>query len=395
MASVRETPGGKFELCLRHKLLAKRVYLTFDSRELAAQYGAQCDALLRGGVVPAGLVVDVARPSERLSIMLLAWINSGAPAKSDLEVLALLSAEVGTLRLDQLSYTWALGWVQNYKLVANYAPGTIRKRVGALSRCLDDYMRRHPDVVASNPLRLLPRGTASYNAQDAAQAVALGKRARVDVERDRRLHAGEFDRIMAALQGVKRPDRERALVGKDAAYFKLLFLLIYYTGVRLREAYRVRVDQIDMRRRSLQVQSSKQWHGRMKHRDIPMRPEFHAALTAHLAAHEYAPGALLLPFWDGTEPGLDAATSRLSDRFRKLFDYAQCAGLTEHDLRHETTCQWYELRGADGHWLFREKEIDKIMGWVPGSKMAARYASFRAESLAERMYARPAAVAAT
>ncbi len=92
MASVRETPGGKFELCLRHKLLVKRVYLTFDSRELAAQYGAQCDALLRGGVVPAGLVVDVARPSERLSIMLLAWMNSGAPAKSDLEVLALLSS---------------------------------------------------------------------------------------------------------------------------------------------------------------------------------------------------------------------------------------------------------------------------------------------------------------
>ena len=391
MASVRETPGGKFELCIRHKLLAKRVYLTFDERVAAEQYGAQCDALLQGGVVPAGLVVDVAKPAERLSIMLLAWMNSGAPAKSDLEVLKLLVHEVGALRLDQVTYNWALVWIKDYKLVANYAPGTIRKRVAALSRCLDDYMRRHPDVVASNPLRLLPRGTASYSALDAAQAVAVNKQPRVDMQRDRRLMPGEIERIMAALQGVKRADRERPLTGTDLPFFKLLFELIYYTGARLREAYRLRVEQIDLRRRSLQVHSSKQWHGRLKHRDIPMRPELHALLTAHLKAAEYAPGALLFPFWDGTESGLDAATSRLSARFRGLFQYAMCVGLTEHDLRHEVTCQWYELKGADGHWLFREKEIDTIMGWAPGSTMAARYASFRAEGLAERMY--PAAVA--
>lgn len=58
----------------------------------------------------------------------------------------------------------------------------------------------------------------------------------------------------------------------------------------------------------------------------------------------------------------------------------------EHDLRHEATCQWFELKGKDGHWLFRPEEIHKIMGWSPRSTMAQRYASFRGEDLASRLW---------
>lgn len=387
MASVRKTPGGKFELCIQHKLLPRRVYLTFTDEAQATQYGEQCDRLLRSGIVPAGLVEDKAQPQERLSIILRAWINSGTPAPTEVDVLVRLQGELGALRIDDLTYTWAQAWVSDLKLAANYSPGTIRKRVGALSRCLDDYLRKHPDVQVANPLRLLPRGAASYNAKDAAQLEKLDKKVRLDVVRERRLKPSEYQRIIAALAGEKRHDRERALELPDADALRMLFLLIYYTGIRLREAYTLRVSQLKMRERTLRVSSSKQWYGRVKLRDVPMRRELHAALTHYLGLKEHGDGELLFPWWDGEPTTLAAVTSRLSARFRTLFEYARCDGLTEHDLRHEATCAWYELKAPDGHWMFRDKEVEKIMGWAPGSKMPARYASFRAEDLAQRLWA--------
>lgn len=56
-------------------------------------------------------------------------------------------------------------------------------------------------------------------------------------------------------------------------------------------------------------------------------------------------------------------------------------------VEHEATCRWYEMRNpTTGAWVLREVEIPGIMGWSPGSKMPLRYASFRAEDLAARMY---------
>jgi integrase len=386
MASVRKTPGGKFELTIRHKLLPKRVYLTFDSELEATQYGEQCDRLLKAGVVPAGLVEDKPKRSETLTIILQAWINSGKPARTEIEMLQRLRSYIGHLRLQDLTYKWAEGWVRDMKLIDNLAPGTIRKRIGAVSRCIDDYLRQHPDVQVANPLRLLPRGSATYTAQEAERAVKLDLVAKRDQVRDRRLQPGEYGRIIKALAGEKRADRERPLDLKEADALRMLFVLIYQSGVRLREAYTLRAGQLQMRARVLRIQSSKQWHGRVVFREVPMRRELHGALEHYLGLREYAEGDLLFPWWDGTPDDLPRATAKLSGQFRRLFEYAQCPGLTEHDLRHEATCQWFEMRAPDGGWMFRTEEIEKIMGWAPGSSMAARYASFRAEDLAQRLW---------
>lgn len=388
MASIRKTPGGKFELCIRHKLLPKRIHLTFSDKVEAEQYGEQCEALLSMGVVPAGLAPETrARPKERLSFILRAWINSGDPAPSELEVLELLVNEVGSLNLEALTYSWAQDWVKNLKLVANYSPGTIRKRVGALSRCIDSYLRLHPDVSMSNSLKLLPRGAATYNAQDAALAVGLGKKAKVDVVRERRLLPGEAERIMSALAGEKRKGRERPMMLKDGEALRVLFLVILNTGIRLREAYTLHFDQVLLDKRVLRVKSSKQWYGRVSHREVPMRKELHAELTRYLAANECRDDEPIFPWWDGQVETMPKVTAKLSSQFGRLFRFAQCEGLTEHDLRHEATCAWYEIKAQDGQWMFRDKEVEKIMGWAPGSSMAARYASFRAEDLAQRLWA--------
>ena len=211
---------------------------------------------------------------------------------------------------------------------------------------------------------------------------------RVDQVRDRRLQAGEEASIRQALAGVKRADRERSL--QADAEFTLLFELLLHAGLRLREAYRLRVDQVDLQARVVRPQQSKLWHGKVAHRTVPLVPQLLDALSHHLATRgAVARPELLFPgLWDGdtSEAALKRASGRLSARFATLFAYAAATGLTEHDLRHEATCRWLELRDARGGWMFRAEEIGRIMGWAPGSRMIERYASFRPEDLAGRLY---------
>jgi integrase len=144
---------------------------------------------------------------------------------------------------------------------------------------------------------------------------------------------------------------------------------------------------IDLDAKVMRVQCSKQWRGKVKFRNVPIRPELHAALKTYLATRALLPAAFLFPFME-EEPGLTLkqVTQRLSDRFRIAFEYVDIEGLTEHDLRHEATCRWLELRDGSGNWMFRLEEINKIMGWAPNSTMAQRYASFRGEDLAARLW---------
>jgi integrase len=222
-----------------------------------------------------------------------------------------------------------------------------------------------------NPLRLLPRGYSVYSAVDTQDAPA-----RVDVSRDRRLLPAEEARVRLALSGVKREDRERALV-VDAA-FVLLFDLILETGLRLSEAYRLRVDQVGAG--FLRVEGSKGHRGKVKLRTVPLKPGIRGAMEKWCEGRV----GLVFPFWDMTPEGKRRATSNLSARFAVLFDYAQVVDFTEHDLRHEAACRWFELRDGQGRWALSEIEISRVMGWET-LDMALRYASIRGEDLVGRV----------
>lgn len=379
MAHVRPTRSGKYELRIIHRLLPKPVYLTFTDETAARAYGDQATELLDSGLIPAGLVEEKKTAAATLHSIVRAWQQTGQQSKADDEILDVLVGEIGAVKISEFNYAWCEQWLRDLKLKANLAPGSIRKRIGALARAIDWYMRRTPDVAVGNPLRSLPRGSATYSAKDAAEAKKLGKKARQDKVRERRLLPGEHERILRALAGDKRADKQRALdVDED---LRDLYLLVLHTGIRLREAYTIRADQVGAR--VLRIKSTKQWHGREAWRDVPMVKEIRQMMARRAAKTK--PGAFIFPWWDGDPQTLDAVTARLSRRFGLLFAYAQCEDLTEHDLRHEATCQWYEMRDSKGHWLFREAEIEKIMGWKPGSPMPRRYASFRAEDLAGRL----------
>lgn len=389
MANVRKLPTGRWQLTLTSKLLPKgRVWLSFDTEADASTYGQQADKWFAAGVVPPGLLQPaVGERKALLGPVIRAWLATGNASAADQEVLQRLFVEVGAVEFKAFNYDWCERWVRGMKLERqpNLSPGSIRKRVQALTRAIDWHLRKTPDAMVGNPLHLLPRGYSTYNARDAELALAMGKAPKVDQERDRRLTPDEEQRVMQALQGTKAEGRERAL--QVDPQFIMLFRLILGTGMRLREAYRLTEPQIDLPARVVRPQASKTWHGRVKHRAIPLAPQLHRELAAYLVQRRgQGRAGLIFDFWDGEAATLKQVTNRLSARFTSLFRYAGLDDFTEHDLRHEATCRWYEMRQPAGGWMYRDEEINRIMGWAPNSKMGQRYASFRAEDLAGRMW---------
>jgi integrase len=378
MASIQPR-GSRWQLRVVHKLLPKPFFSTFDSEAEAKTYGATLEGLLDRGMVPAELLVqDQTRTDNtRLAKIIKQYLADSNIAPSDRPVLDLVSRSEGNTKLSEVNATWADLWVGRMKVTDHLAPSTIRKRVEVLARAIDWHHRRRGQA-AVNPLRQMPRGYASPTKAEVTQLSKAGLKPKRDTERNRRLDAAELVRVRDALAGKVRTDRQRAW-GEDAG-FALLFELILATGMRLSEAYRLRVDQIDMVRWVIKVEGSKGHRGATKPRVVPMVKPLRPLMQKWCKARV----GRVFDLWDGTPEDKPRCTMRLSARFATLFAYAQVLDCTEHDLRHCATCDWFELRDAAGRWVFSEIEVCRIMGWAD-TRMALRYASMRGEDLAARL----------
>ena len=384
MAVNVQARGNRHQLRVTHGLLPRAFFATFDTEREARDYGDQLQAMLDRGVVPQELVAPAPKGDDPLLIEVIRAYVKAAPvtASDDALVGHMLPELVGT-RISTITYLWVDRYVKDLKLKRSkpIAPSTIRKRIGVLGRVLDWHWRRvtpQGKLPPANPLRLLPRGYSLYSQGEANELAKSDKVAKRDQVRNRRLEPGEEERILAALAGAKRPDRERALDADPA--FAMLFRLIVATGMRLREAYRLRADQVDLTRRLIHVDGSKGHRGVIKPRLVPMTSEFTESLRIWCEGRV----GLMFPFWNGSEDDLKKATARLSSRFRVLFDYAEVPNMTEHDLRHEATCRWVLMRRPGGGWVFSDVEICRIMGWS-STDMMLTYASLRGEDLAARL----------
>jgi integrase len=207
------------------------------------------------------------------------------------------------------------------------------------------------------------------------------------VSRDRRLAGDEEARILAALRGEKRADRERSLELPQGAALMDLFRLLVSTGLRLREAYTLRVQDVRLDQRTLHIRRSKTGAAR----DVPMLPEVHAMLQRRMAqAKAVSAKAAIFPWWcEGADRReLARVTALLSRALGRVFEYAGCQDLTAHDLRHEATCRWVLMRDDRGHWLFRSEEVMRITGHKD-PRVFMRYVSLRGSDLAERLWLTP------
>lgn len=228
--SVNVQPRGtKFQLRVKHRLLPKAFFSTFPDEVEARSYGDRLQALLDRDIVPQELLADAPRgPDDPLLFNVIGdYIKHAPVTASDRALLGLMTSELAGVRVGGVSVLWASGYVTRLKIKSHLAPSSIRKRVGVLGRVLDWHLRKilaagvHPP---SNALRLLPSGYSGYTEADAAELAKRGLDIKRDVVRDRRLGPGEEARILDALAGKKRADRERAL--KPDETFTMFYHLI-------------------------------------------------------------------------------------------------------------------------------------------------------------------------
>jgi integrase len=256
MATKRKR-GSSWEFIVRRKeMLLRPLYLTFTTEEEGDQYVKKLEALLDAGVVPEEFrerrgelltIADAAR--EYLAVQQV-------PA-SDKRCLAVVISRIGTTRLSSITYAWAESWVSGLKRERNLSPSTIRHHVGALARCFDWGARRAVTGLAVNPLRQLPKRYATYNDSDASAARALQGDARADVERDRRLQAGEEPRIREILAGLRPEGKERAFELRYQGALECLFELALESAMRLREVYTLSKDQVSLSQRTAFLEKTK------------------------------------------------------------------------------------------------------------------------------------------
>jgi integrase len=386
----RQLTSGRWEIELRHPSLPKgRKSFTFDSEEEARRYQDNWQLMKQAKLAPPQSLLqsEDERDPTTLKRILLDWERSHA-ARTQKSAITCLLREVGAVRLQDADIKWLEEYIRNeLKMKRRLTPHSITLRIHCLKQAIDNYLRLNQHIKIGNVTRLLPVRYAHYSDAERRLLVAAGHEVPRDQQRDRRLHPGEEARLRVALAGGALDGRPNRLHAATGPAMLALFDLIVNTGLRLLEAFRLKRADVDLERKVIRAQMSKLWHGKVAYKEVPISPALYEALRAYLSRRAVLPQAQLFPFLE-EEEGLTttAVTVRLSLRFARVFDYAGCPDLHEHDLRHEATCRWFELRNRDGSWMFRSEEIRKIMGWSANSNMPARYASFRAEDLSSRLW---------
>lgn len=367
-ASIKKTPSGTFQIRVTNKLLPKTLWATFYTFEQADAYARHLEALLAQGIVPASLLERTTPTREiwTVSRCIAEYIRNNDVPLSDVKLLDTVRTSLATLATGHLNYEWAEAWIRSMKRDANLAPSTIRHRHGALARCFDWMMRKHPDIIAQNPLRLLKRGFSSYSDEDCRYLASEGREGKEDVERNRRLDPDEEGRIRAVLRG----DHDRLA----------FFILAIESAMRMREIYTLDVVQVSLEKRTVYLDRSKNGDSRQVPLTVPALDCIREYLTAN-AAQISARGGRLFPFWVGARSGkaFDATTSELSGCFRQVFASAKVEDFKFHDLRHEATCRLYEKTNLS----------DVLIARITGHRdlrMLKRYASLRGSDLAAMLW---------
>lgn len=343
MAGIRQRPNGTWEFKFQRKgLLSGPVYFTFDSREEGEAYAARVEALFDRGIIPAEFTGEAIRT---IADMCRYYESLATYSKSDAEVLKPLTSALESTPVARLTYSWVEDWVEAMK--RDLKPSTLKKRVGLLARVVDWAMRRNLISLTNNPVHLLPKGYATKG---------VDRSSLWDGERTRRLEAGEEEAIRKVLKGEEEP---------------LLFDLALETGMRLSEMTTLTLEQIDLQRRTIFLDKTKNG----SKRQVPLSSTAHRLLEKYLASRQSDYPSLFS--WGLLS--VSVARNRLSHLFASRFAKAGCPDLRFHDLRHEATARFFEKTSLT------DTEIAAITGHKD-PRMLKRYANLRASTLASKLW---------
>lgn len=379
MASKRQR-GEHWEYTFKKVgVLPRPLYLTFKTEEEGDAYAAKLEQLLERGIVPS----EHAEAERVLTLeqFLRKYLRETHASSKDASALNTVISTKGKTLLTSINVDWVDAWISEMKRVEKLAPSTIRAKVGAMGRATDWGVRKKLFVLPDHPFRTLPDGYAQYTADDTAKAGVERK----DIERDRRLEEGEHERILAVIASgvLPRKQRPRPIEYQPAARF--LYMLALESAMRLREMFTLTIDQVDVRRRTVFLDKTKNGDKRQVPMSSVAVEEFKAYMAVR-ALPEGAPDNVVFPWWNGSMNAdhLHDVTDFLSklyhcNRSPGIFDAAGCVGLNFHDLRHEATSRLFERT------TLSETEIMKITGHK-SHRMMMRYANLRGSNLADKLW---------
>lgn len=388
MAGKHRFPNGTIQYTIKKAgLLDKPIYFTKpESQEAEGDaYAAQLEAMLAKGIVP-GIVQERERENGDNRIMTIRALvreyeRNAHPSEKDKGALTTVLSKKGDVFLESITSEWVDNWITEMKRADKLKPGTIRAKVGALARCTDWGIRKGYLKMPDHPLRTLPEGYASYTKTDVA---FTGDKVE-DVERDRRLEPGEYERILGVIDAGVLPRSQRPMKLEFTDALRCLFVLAVETAMRLREMYTLTLDQVNLKERTVFLEKTKNGD----RRQVPLSSVAVAALQQYLKVREIPEGLpkeQLFPWWDGrsTKESLGKTTRELGKLFTNvrssgIFKTAGCNDLHFHDLRHEATSRLYEKTSLS------DLEISKITGHRE-LRMLARYANLRGSNLASKLW---------
>ncbi len=386
--------AGRIQARIRHKLLPRPLYKTFDSLIEAKTYCDPIEAALKKGIVPASVQKLLADAFKRSDIDTISQAIADYKASTnlrahDLETLAVLDRAIGMTRIAEVNRDWCLSHVRELKVVDRLTPETIRKRIGSLRRLFAWLISDRPQVTTVNSFVSLPNGFASINVEEKRLIQKSGHKVQENTQRDRRLDAEEERLVRLVLAGFKRPDRQRAPYLEDRVELEMLLTLGLESAMRLREMYTLTSDQIDIAKRTVFLDKTKNGDSRQ----VPLssvaidvliaygKARGHSFRGARKTTRKVGGDRLFPDLFDGDwDPqALKRTTSKISRRFGWLFNYAGVRDFTFHDIRHEATCRIYERTDL------RDTEIARITGHKTQS-MLKRYLSLRGSDLAPKLW---------
>jgi len=370
MSTIKQFPNGTFQVRISSHLLDKPIYATFSTRSQAESHGLRIEGLLAQGVVSIELIEPREKGRDRngwtIAHCIAEYLRNDSVPVSDIKLLDTIRPLLSSISTNDLTLDWCETWISDMKRVENLSPSTIRHRYGALARCLDWLTRKHPGIVAQNPLRQLKRGFSSYTEEDNKRVIADGKQPKFDIERDRRLAIDEEQRILKILENM--PDE------------RMFFILALESAMRMRECYTLEIDQVNLGKRTIYLDRTKNGDNRQ----IPLSNVATSLLDDHLhrnANQINTRQGRIFSFWNGSkdERELDNTTREVSRVFSKIFSDAEIIDLHFHDLRHEAICRLYEKTSLP----------DVLIAKITGHRnlnMLRRYASLRGSDLAIHLW---------
>jgi integrase len=371
--------GKGYEVRIKHRLLDKPFYATCSSEDEAKRVAATALAELDKGKVPSWMK----RTSEEARSVCIAkaitdYRAGCAVPASTRNLLDTIANEIGSTMLSEVDYTWAENWIRVTKREKRIAPGTIRKKKGALSRVFDWVVKAHPLWLHANPLKDLPHGYSGYDEFTRNELEQAGLDVPEDEERNRRISPDEEHRIVDALR-LRALATDSLEVQALAGEMSLMFELALCTAMRMRELYTLTLDQISVSARTIFLERTKNGD----RREVPLSTKAIAVLQKPRPALEKVRKEnRLLPFWNGSldEKVLRATTSEISLLFAKLFERLKIKNLHFHDTRHEALCRWV----LEAPRPLTSEQLGRAAG-MRDARTRQRYLSLRGSELADML----------